>query len=296
MIALVRSRFALSTGITFVLLVGCSASQSPLLTQAEPRSHQAVAPDELGGPCIYLLNTSEESDLSNMQVVAPNCYIYINDSANMSYSTITAAKIIYSGPPPNEIGATFPEATPAPGPIVSDPCATLSGCSYLANHRPSTSNCKSGNYSNAVLSPGCYDNLNLTGKIKLNPGLYVISGSQFHLQGSTVTGIGVTIYMTALVSDINVSAASLTLAAPTGGDYNSVLFYRDPSQGNAVNFSGCTCNLTGIVYFPTAQVNFPANKGNYQLLIFGQTNLSTSEVSRFGAPYRIEAESGGSVR
>jgi hypothetical protein len=182
----------------------------------------------------------------------------------MSYSTITAAKILYSGPPPNEIGAEFPEATPAPGPTMNDPCPTIPGCSYLRDHPPSISKCgPSRHYSNFTLSPGCYNNLSLSGTDTLNPGLYVING-QFHVNGANVSGSGVTIYMTANVQDTNFSSARLTLSAPTNGNYNGVLFYRPPWQSATINFSTCTCNFTGILYFPTTPVNYADTGGNYQ--------------------------------
>ena len=87
----------------------------------------------------------------------------------------------------------------------------------------------------------------LTGTVTLNPGLYVING-QFHLNGATVTGNGVTIYMTANVSDTNFSNATLTLSPPTTGSTAGVLFYRVPSQTSALDFSTCTCNLSGLEY------------------------------------------------
>src|ERR1700684_3605004 len=109
----------------------------------------------------------------------------------MSYSTIVAAKILSSGAPPNEMGAMFPEATPAPGPTVNDPCSTIPGCSYLMDHPPSTPKCgPSGHYDHVTLSPGGYNNLSLSGTDTLNPGLYVING-QFHVNNADVTGSGV---------------------------------------------------------------------------------------------------------
>jgi hypothetical protein len=290
------SRLALRISISAALLSGCGGSQTPIgasgaIPQATARgahtgeSQPPSAPAARQGPCMYLLSKSQVSNLSYTQISGPDCFFYINDTANMSYSTITAAKILYAGQAPNETGATFPEATPAPGPAVNDPCPKIRGCSYLKNHPPSTSNCKSGGpYMNVTLSPGCYHNLNLSGTDRLKPGLYVINGAQFHLQASNVRGRGVTIYLTASVSDTNFSSSSLALSAPVRGKYKDVLFYRPPQQNNSINFSTCTCNLTGILYFPTAQVDYSSNSGNYQLLIFGQANISTSIGLRFGRP------------
>lgn len=279
MIAFARSRFcAVCIGAIASLLPGCSASQPLVGVPA------ATTPAASGQPCIYLLNTNQVSNLSSTQIMAPSCYVYINDTANMSNSTITAAKILYSGPPPKEIGAKFPEATPAPGTPVSDPCPTIRGCSYLMNHPPSTSKCGPfGRYNNATVAPGCYKGLALSGTDTLDPGLYVVDG-QFHLDNATVVGAGVTIYITANVSDMNFSNAHLTLSAPLTGNYGNVLFYRPPAQNAAVNFSDCTCDFTGILYFPTSPVDYVNTGGKYQLLIFGQVNLSSNEILRFGPP------------
>jgi hypothetical protein len=63
-----------------------------------------------------------------------------------------------------------------------------------------------------------------------------------------------------------------------------VLFYRPARQDASINFSSGTFNFTGILYFPTSQVNYSSNSGNYQVLIFGQANFSTSVGLRFGPP------------
>jgi hypothetical protein len=278
-------RYALFSCVAAAMLAGCG-TPGQLFDGVYPERPPSIgASGARQGACLYLLSTTQVSNLSHTQISGPDCFFYINDTANMSYSTITAAKILYAGAPPNETGATFPAATPAPGPAVSDPCPKIRGCSYLKNHPPSTSNCKSGGfYENVTLSPGCYTNLNLSGTDRLNPGLYVINGKQLHLQVSNVTGRGVTIYLTASVSDTNFSDSSLTLSAPVRGKYKDVLFYRPGRQDASINFSSGTFNFTGILYFPTSQVNYSSNSGNYQVLIFGQANFSTSVGLRFGPP------------
>ncbi len=255
---------------------------------------QAVA--ELAGEnagCIYLLSTTATSDLTNANIDAPKCSIIINSSGspNMSNSTIAAAAITYAGTAPNISGTTFPIATPVPALVAADPCPEIAGCAYLANNPPSTSSCASGgNFSNTTLNYGCYASLTLSGTVTLNPGLYVING-QFHLNNATVTGNGVTIYMTANVSDTNFSNANLTLSPPTAANVvpstlytEGVLFYRVPSQTSALDFSTCTCNLSGLEYFPATQVNYSNSGGGYSVLVFGNANFSTSHALDLGNP------------
>ena len=55
------------------------------------------------------------------------------------------------------------------------------------------------------------------------------------------------------------------------------------SQGASINFSNCSCDFAGILYFPTAQVDYNSTGRSYQLLIYGQVNFSTSKL-RLGNP------------
>ncbi len=234
--------------------------------------------------CIYLLSMTQNSDFSNSNIDAPQCGIVLNASANMSSSTIDAASIAYAGGTPNISGATFPEASPAAALAMADPCPEITGCAYLTNNPPSTSGCSAGGtYNNATLSAGCYSKLTLTGTDTLNPGLYVVNG-QFHLNNATVSGSGVTVYMTANVSDTNFSSANLTLSPPSSGNTSGVLFYRVTTQSSALDFSTCTCNLAGLLYFPTSQVNYSNTGDNYTVLVFGDANFSTSHGLDFATP------------
>ena len=95
-------------------------------------------------------------------------------------------------------------------------------------------------------------------------GVISISG-QFHLNNATVNtcSTGVTFYLRSGVSDTNFSNATLNLTAPTTGNTANILMYRVPSQSSAVDFSTCTCNWGGVVYFPTAKVNVSNVGSNY---------------------------------
>lgn len=305
MIAFARSRFAaVCIGSTAALLAGCGGSPPPAgvttampqapapVTHADRGSQPPTAPAPIEAPCTYLLSTTEASNLSDTHIWGPNCDFYINDTANMSYSTITAAKILYAGQAPNEIGATFPGATPAPGPTVNDPCPTIRSCRYLRNHPPATSGCSSGFFTGSgqtIGSPGevlCFSRLTISGENETVCGLIEITGSQLHLNNSSIISCssGVTFAMSSNTDDTNFSSSTLTLSAPVKGKLKGMLFYRTPSQSASVNFSSCTCSFTGILYFPTAPVSYSSAAGNYLLLIFGQANVSTSEGIRFGPP------------
>jgi hypothetical protein len=227
-----------------------------------------------------------------MRITAPKCYFYINDTANMSYSTIKAAKILYAGAVPNETGARFPEATPAPGAVVADPCPTIRSCWYLTKHPPATSGCPVGNYYESgqiIGAPGkltCFSSLTIDGFNQTVCGLIEITGSQLHLLNASISSCssGVTFAMSGNTDDTNFSNSDLRLSPPKSGQYKGVLFFRVASQNAGVDFSNCTCNLAGILYFPTTAVNYHSTGGAYQLLIFGQANFSNDSGLRLGNP------------
>jgi hypothetical protein len=271
--------------VAAAMLAGCGGSQPPIGAPGAMPQSAATASAAIARPCIYLLSTSQASNLSYSQIHARKCYIYINDTANMSYSTITAASILYAGAPPNEMGARFPEATPAPGPVVSDPCRTIRGCKYLTNHPPVTSGCSPGNFNGngqTIGGPGqvtCFSNLTISGQNETVCGLIEITGIQLHLNNSGITSCssGVTFAMSSNTSDTNFSNATLNLAAPTTGKTRGVVLWRNLAQTNSVNLSSGTFKFTGLLYFPTTPVDYTDTGCNYQLLIFGQANLSSSE-------------------
>ncbi len=281
-------RWALSIAVSAALFGGCAGSQATF----EPVARGQAPLARIQGPCVYVLGMVEESNLSHVRIVAPNCYFYINATANMSYSTIKAARILYAGSPPNEMRAHFPEATPAPGPVVADPCPTIRSCAYLTKHPPVTSGCPNGFFDGSGQTIGgagqvtCFSNLTISGENETVCGLIEITGSQLHLNNSSISSCtgGVTFAISSHTADTNFSNANLTLAPPKAGRYKEMLFYRMKSQSASINFSNCMCNFAGILYFPTTAVDYASTGRNYQLLIFGQANFSTATHLRLGNP------------
>jgi len=242
---------------------------------------QAVGLVSYTGPgCLYLLNTTQQNDLTNLDIQSPKCGIYMNTTANMSNSTINVASLLYAGlggTTNNVSGATFSGASPQVSLPFADPCPKIPGCNYLAANPPPMTSCSNENASGVSLTgPVCYSGLSLSGTDTVC-GVIALTG-QFHLNNATVTtcAAGVTFYMANGVSDTNFSSSNLTLTAPTTGNTANVVMYRVPSQTSAVDFSTCTCAWTGVVYFPTAKVNVSNVGSNYSVLIFGQANFSNS--------------------
>jgi hypothetical protein len=135
------------------------------------------------------------------------------------------------------------DALPVPDPLAYLQPPSYSGCQSAANSNP--------------LSPGCYNNLTITGPVSLNPGLYIINGNLNLTGQGSLTGTGVTFYITPKGSISVTGQATMNLSAPTSGTYDGILFYQDPSNTTSANFTGGDGTiLQGILYFPNALVNW----------------------------------------
>lgn len=254
-----------------------------------PETTQAVAAaatSNIATPCIYLLNPAVSQNFHGVNVQAAQCAIYMNDTANFGSGTVNAAAIGYAGSSaPNNNGATFSEATPAPMLPIADPCSTIPGCAYLAANAPSTSGCTSYSQTGwtGTLPSGCYSSLSLNNCTVTLNGLYVLSGNT-SFNGSTITGTNTTLYVTSGGTPPNFNGNSVSLAPPSSGNDDGVLYYQVPSNTKAPNFNGSTNSYSGLIYAPTATVNYNATGGGYVVLVFGAINWNGSAAQEFATP------------
>lgn len=256
---------------------------------SELTSATAVAETGGNGSCMYLLSPTTRTGFNGATVNSPGCAIALNFNANFNGGTIAAPFIGYGSGTPNYGGTKFTMASPMPMLPVADPCPEIAGCAYLAAHPPSASNCTSynSNGASATLSPGCYNSLNLDppGTITLSPGLYVINGN-FNNNGATLTGTGVTLYVTQNGSGPNLDyGPPVTLSPPTTGNYANVLYYQVPGNSSSINFNGSNVNMNGLIYAPsTTSANFDDNFGSYVVLVFGAMNFNQNNAYDFASP------------
>jgi len=234
--------------------------------------------------CIYMLSPLANTNFNSGNIVAPGCSIYINGTANFSSSTVNAAMIgeaNYSG---SNNSGTFTSGAPAPMQPVLDPCPTINGCAYLTNNPPSTSPCNGMYGGGGALTAGCYNNLNLHGAtVSLSPGLYVLTGSA-NFSGATITGSGVTLYVAAGAS-INFNMVNgFALSPPTTGNYTGVTYYQVLGNATTVNLNTSSSNISGLIYAPSAQLNYNAAQGGYTVLVASYGNLNNSTGEDYGTP------------
>ena len=197
-----------------------------------PITTQAVALMENNNPgCIFLLNHSVVSTFTGAKISASSCALLMNDTATAGSANISMSEIGYAGSSAPS-GGTYPVATPTPMLPAADPCPDITGCANIAANPPSSSSCSPLNQpTGGTISPGCYSSFTLGGAITLSPGTYVLTGTTNLGSVTSITGTGVTFYVTSTATPPNFAInAAGSLSAPTSGTYQNVLYYQVPSN------------------------------------------------------------------
>ncbi|MBV9333925.1 MAG: hypothetical protein JO146_07940 [Candidatus Eremiobacteraeota bacterium] len=261
----------------FTRLFGLAAGQSET-TEATAKA------GGLGNGCIYMLAPNQNTNFHGANVVAPSCSIYVNGTANFNAGNANAAFIGEANYAGSNNGGTFGGASPVSMLPIEDPCAEIPGCAYLAANPPPISPCNGSYAGGSVLTPGCYSNLSLNkATVTLSPGTYVLSGSSNFNQAS-ITGTGVTIYIPAGATTNFNNVNSMSITPPASGNYAGVSFYQVPGNSNGVNFNGSSINIGGLIYGPSASMNYNGSFGQYTVLVAAYANLNNSTGEDFGPP------------
>ena len=99
------------------------------------------------------------------------------------------------------------------------------------------------------------------GSLTLPAGIYIVQGGGVTWQNGTVTGTGVTIYLTGPnPTGLKINGnMTVNLTAPNSGYYWGVLFFQDrtlTSPPAATINGGAGTNLNGTVYLPGTAVTY----------------------------------------
>ncbi len=137
--------------------------------------------------------------------------------------------------------------------------------------------------------------LNIKGSVTFLPGLYIIEGGDFTINGgvadatsaASIAGSGVTFYLTNTVNLKLIGNVTLSLSAPKSGAYSGILFFgaRDATtvSHDIAGTSGST--LQGAIYAPASSISFKGNstvtEGCTQVVarLVSMTGNSTLQIS-----------------
>ena len=222
------------------------------------------------GACIYALDPANTGfDASGTPDVEAQCGIYVdsNDSSAMlvggSTAIVNSTVIKIVG---NYDTHGHPTINPTPSvgqPITPDPFASVS--LPTVPNRCDTSN----SLADGITMPAdgfyvdCGGGFSMDGNptVTLPAGIYVLKGGSIDLHNGTLTGSGVTFYMTGSFSGVTINGnVNINLSAPTSGSLKGLLFFQDRTLAVGAFSSkingGSNTILNGSLYFPTTDVTY----------------------------------------
>ena len=202
--------------------------------------------------------------------------VYVWGAASLTASCVVSAGGVQQKGGIDDTGCAAPmtDVPPAPDPFKNIPEPATNGPCLTA--------------SGSTIYPGHYcSGLDLKNVATLEPGTYVVDGGISAHGNGTVTGNGVTFFLTDS-SGVSINGnTTLNLSAPTSGTYSGILFFGSREVSGVTNtFNGTASSvMTGATYFPTQNVtylgNFSGANGCTQIVadtvsFSGNTNFSVN--------------------
>jgi len=260
---------------------------------------QARAVAQLGNAkgCVYSLQSSPGGIQIHhgINVTAQNCAIIDNGDLTVhNNSNVTASAIGVAGTV-NNFGLQI-TPTPQRGMIpASDPLA------FLPTQNPGACDFTdvSINSGNQILTQGVYcGGIRITGSaaVTFNSGLYITTPNGRFNPGlvinssGTVTGNGVTFYNAAASTSVSItSSGTVSLTAPTSGNYAGILIFQDPANASsAIVEGGYNSTFQGALYFPNLNTTLTIDNiglgAAYTLVVAGSLAISSHNIN-FGGDY-----------
>jgi hypothetical protein len=260
-----------SSAVQATITQPLSATFLPSLFTISAKATALVPPT----PCVYLLSqyySGHSLDAVN-QTITGDCPFYIGLSYRIfgGSSNSSGSQFLLHGDIANSTGSVTP--APINSAAMGDPLA------YVP--QPAFGTCQYTNTSvtsAATLQPGTYCGgltINTTANVTLAPGVYVVAGN-LTINGPTITGAGVTFFMTAGggssygVCSIT-TYGNVSLSAPTTGSWQGILFFSDRSMPpgqpelSLANWK-TTSRVDGILYLVGQELlssNIPLQGNNY---------------------------------
>ena len=209
-------------------------------------------------PCLLALGTNGPgiSGQGNPTLTLSGCTVRSNSSIGTGGSASISAPSIWARTTISGSGITG-TLHPNSG-TVPDPYKTNSAIVAAFNAlKPGQGTAISNNPNQTTaLSPGTYSSWDIKGRLTLAAGTYYVNGNISIGSQGIITGTGITIVTSGVLSQsggsqLNISAALNT----TSGAIPAVVFAGNSSSGSG--FGGTTqANVTGVVYYPNGAVAF----------------------------------------
>ncbi|THD80543.1 MAG: hypothetical protein E7812_07375 [Phenylobacterium sp.] len=225
---------------------GQGAGGSGCLVALDPTAQQAVLFN--GIPTVNLVNCSLDDNSSNKTALLANGGVTVN-----AFGINVVGGILKNGTV-NLNANVVTGATPVSDPYANDQIPAYSGC----------------NQTNAVINSGappayqagatpyvfCNGLIVNGGSVSFGPGVYVINGGSFTLNGSSSATANNATFILTNGAQLNFnSATNVTMSAPTSGPTAGLVIWMDPkSTGGVTLNAGSNQKYTGAIYAPNRQL------------------------------------------
>jgi hypothetical protein len=244
-------------------------------------SARSVAHLGSGRNCMYALSLNDPNalNLNDAAVSAPDCGIISNGNFTANGgSSVQALSIGVVGSSSTGVATVNPD--PRTGIVPpSDPLL------FLRQQQPVVGGCVPFPGAGTVV-PGTYCGITMNvGAVIFSPGSYIVKGD-FAISGSaSVTGTGVTFFVTrdptkpGSGSVVFNSSNTIDLVAPTGNtcaySCEGILLFQDPADINAASLTANNQTLQGALYFPAAALTIGRNHNGaaYTIVVANQIVL-----------------------
>lgn len=213
--------------------------------------------------CFMAMNPTRKHTLElsdSVSVYAPDCHIYGNSShiddvvdPHSASTFLTGRSVQAIGYGHNYLQNVSPPLEHAPE-LIADPFATKT----LPTAGPCMFTNKVVAAGATTLTPGTYCGgltISSGADVTLAPGIYVIVGGTFLIQGATVSGSDVTIALADDLSTLEWRNSQIVLAAPNTGPYASMVLTGVRLPTNHV-FDSSTIDLHGVVYLVDGAIDW----------------------------------------
>jgi putative Flp pilus-assembly TadE/G-like protein len=227
---------------------------------------------------------------TNCALIDNGDFVLHGRADNISASAIGVAGTEYSGSRSTVNPAPQTGMVSGSDPLAYLPTQNPGGCDY-------TNISVTGG--NQTLSEGVYcGGIMITNdaNVTFNPGLYVMTPSASANNGlvinstGTVTGNGVTIYNGANSAPVSIiSPGTVSLTAPTTGNYAGVLIFQDPNNGSPATVEGGNDPVfQGALYFPNLNsvltLDDIGSAADYTIVVAGSLDIRGNN-NVFGSNY-----------
>jgi Flp pilus assembly protein TadG len=130
------------------------------------------------------------------------------------------------------------------------------------------------------IGPGTYSGWSVSGTLNLSPGLYIVNGDISATAQSVISGTGVTIVTSGVISTVGGSSLALTAAkTDTTGNAIPGVLIAGSSSGTMSFLGNSNDPVTGLIYLPNATLKFG---GTSSLGSDGCTEVIASTVTLIG--------------